>query len=202
MEGISGALTARCVRGEKTPRVDADRKRDRASLSAAGERVRGQPPPSSPLPRCSAFPPVVWWLLSDHGRCNLHLEVVAELPQFLCCARVLEEDSIDFQCINFAGTVAIDGFPDTSDELTQLRVVVVRDHRARRPSFRLAGHKSEVTHGLVPRSGKARKLGRYALNAATDPGERSRPQRGRSSYPPLLELLDRCDQLRDFSSGV
>jgi hypothetical protein len=135
--------------------VERGSKRDRASLSAADERIRGQPPSFSPVSRCSAFPPVVWWLLSDHGRCNLHVEVVAELPQFLCCARVLEEDSIDVGCIDFSGTVAIDGFPDTSDELAQLRVVVVRDHRTRRASFRLAGHESEVTHELAVRSGKA-----------------------------------------------
>jgi hypothetical protein len=75
----------------------------------------------------------------------------------LCCARVLEEDSIDVECIKFAGTVAIDRFTDTTDEFAQLRVVVVRDHRARRPSFRLAGHESEATHRLVSRSGRARR---------------------------------------------
>lgn len=62
-------------------------------------------PPSSPLSWRSAFPPVVWWPLSDHGRCYLHLEVVAELPQSLCRARVLEEDSIDVERINFAKLV-------------------------------------------------------------------------------------------------
>ena len=102
-------------------------------------------------------------LLSDHGRCNLHVEVVAELPQFLCSTRVLEEDSIDVECINFTGTVAIDGFADTCDEFAQLRLVVVRDHRARRPSFRLAGHESEVTHRLVSRIGRARRPGGFVL---------------------------------------
>jgi len=75
------------------------------------------------------------------------LEVVAELPQFLRGARVLEEDSIDVEGINIAGTVTIDDFPDTSDKLAQLRVVVGRDHRARCPSFQHARHESKVTHG-------------------------------------------------------
>src|SRR6188472_1856457 len=90
---------------------------------------------SSPLFRRSAFPPVVWRLLPDHVRCNLHLEIVAELPQFLCRTGVLEENSIDFESIEFAGAVAINGVAYTVHKFTQLRVVVIRDHRARRPSL-------------------------------------------------------------------
>jgi hypothetical protein len=85
-----------------------------------------------------------------------------------CRVRVLEEDSIDAERINFASKVAIDGFPDTSDKLAQLRIVVIRDQRARRPSLRPAGHESEVTHGLVPRNGKVRKPGGHV------PGRRGR----------------------------
>ena len=38
---------------------------------------------ASPLSWRSAFPPVVWLLLPDDGRGNLHLQVVAELPSSL-----------------------------------------------------------------------------------------------------------------------
>jgi hypothetical protein len=72
------------------------------------------------------------------------LEIVAELPQFLCRARVLEENSIDVERIKFAATVAIDSGPDMRDELSQLHVVVIRDQRTRRSSLRLAGHESRL----------------------------------------------------------
>ena len=58
----------------------------------------------------------------------------------------------DVERIQLAGAVAIDGVADTGDKSTQLRVVAIRHHRARRPSLRLAGHESEVTHGLAPRA--------------------------------------------------
>jgi hypothetical protein len=53
----------------------------------------------------------VGWLVPDQRRCKLHLEVVAELPQLLRRLRVLEENSIDIEGVQFAGSVAIDGFP-------------------------------------------------------------------------------------------
>jgi hypothetical protein len=105
---------------------------------------------SSPLSWRSAFPPVVGWLIPDHGRGNLHLEVVAELPQFFCSAGVLEENSIDVERIKLASTVAIDGFPDTRDQFSQLRVVIVHDHRARGLTLRLARHGFEATHRASP----------------------------------------------------
>jgi hypothetical protein len=77
--------------------------------------------------------------------------MVAELPQLLRRARILEQSPVNFERVKFAGTVAIDGVPDTVNEVTQLRLVVVRDHQARRPSLRLTGHMSEVTHGLASR---------------------------------------------------
>jgi hypothetical protein len=107
---------------------------------------------SSALSWRSAFPPVVGWPLPDHGRGNLHWEVVAELPQFFCSAGVLEENSIDVERIKLASTVAIDGFPDTRDQFSQLRVVIVRDHRARGLTLRLASHGFEATHRASPTS--------------------------------------------------
>jgi len=122
-----------------------------STLTAADEGMLGRWRFSLPLSWRSAFPPVGWWLLPDHGCRNLHGEMGAELPQLLRRARILEQSPVNFECVKFAGTVAIDGVPDTVHEVTQLRVVVIRDHRARRPSLRLAGHTSEVTHGLASR---------------------------------------------------
>jgi hypothetical protein len=62
-------------------------------------------------------------------------------------------ERVSEQRIQFAGTEAINGFADTGDKFTQLGRVVVRDHRTRRPSLRLTGPESEVTHGLVPGGG-------------------------------------------------
>jgi hypothetical protein len=87
----------------------------------------------------------VWWLVPDHRRCNLHLEGVAELPQLLRRPRVLEENLINIEWVKLAGTVAIDGLPDAGDKFSQLCAVVVRDHRARRSSLRLAGRECEAT---------------------------------------------------------
>lgn len=101
---------------------------------------------SSPLSGRSAFPPVVGSLLADHGRSNFDMEVVAELPKFLGSAGVLEQNSIDVERIELASTVAIDGIPDARDQVRQLRVVIIRDHRARRLTLRLAGHDYEATH--------------------------------------------------------
>lgn len=52
----------------------------------------------------------------------------------------MEEHVIDLERVEFAGPVAIDGLHDVGDKFSQLCVVVVRDHRPRRLSLRLAGH--------------------------------------------------------------
>jgi hypothetical protein len=91
--------------------------------------------PSQPRPWSSAFPPVAWRLVPDHRRCNLHLEGVAELPQLLRCPGVLEQNLINVERVELAGTVAIDGLPNAGDKFSQLCVVVVRDHRTRRSSL-------------------------------------------------------------------
>ena len=97
-------------------------------------------PPSSPFARSTAFPPVVRRLLSDYRRCDFHLEVVAELPQLLCRPRVLEQNLIDVKGVKLAGAVPIDGFTHADDKVSQLRLVVLRDHRTRCSSLRLVGH--------------------------------------------------------------
>jgi hypothetical protein len=57
----------------------------------------------------------------------------------------LEENLINVERVKLAGTVAIDGLSNVGDKFCQLCVVVVRDHRARRSSLRLAGHECEAT---------------------------------------------------------
>ena len=52
---------------------------------------------------------------------------------------------INVERVKLAGTVAIDGLPNAGDKFSQLCVVVVRDHRARCWSLRLAGHEYEAT---------------------------------------------------------
>lgn len=51
---------------------------------------------------------------------------------------------IDVGRVELAGTVAIDGVPNAGDKFPQLRLVVVRDHQARRSSLRLAGHEQRL----------------------------------------------------------
>ena len=52
---------------------------------------------------------------------------------------------INVERVKLAGAVAIDSIPNPRDKLSQLCMVVVRDHRARRSSLRLAGHEHEAT---------------------------------------------------------
>jgi hypothetical protein len=101
---------------------------------------------TSPFSRSSPFPPVVGWLLEDHRRCDLHVKVVAELPQLLGRSRVLEESTIDLEGIQFTGPVSIDSLPDASNQRSQLCAVIVRNHLTGSPSLRLAGHASEANH--------------------------------------------------------
>ena len=64
--------------------------------------------------------------------------------EFLCRARVMEEDVVDFEGSELASSVAIDGVCDMLDESAQPSVVVLADHRARGLSLRLAGHESRL----------------------------------------------------------
>src|SRR5215218_6282321 len=120
--------------------------RARRQMRARQER-HGRP--SLPLSWSTAFPPVVWWLLPDHRRRNFHREVVAELPQLLRRPGVLEENLIDVEGVNRAGTIPIDGLPNARDKVAQLRLVVLRDHGARCSSLRLAGHEYEATQSAA-----------------------------------------------------
>jgi hypothetical protein len=62
----------------------------------------------------------------------------------------LEENLINIERVKLAGTVAIDRLPNVGDKFSQLCVVVVRDHRARRSPLRLAGHQCEATQESSP----------------------------------------------------
>jgi len=81
-------------------------------------------------------------MVPDHRRRLLYLKVVAELPQLLGRAGVLEDNSIDVERVELARTVAIDGLTDAGHKVSQLRLVVVRDHGPRRTTLRLAGHET------------------------------------------------------------
>src|SRR3954447_16913291 len=105
----------------------------------------------SPLSWGTAFPPIVWWLRPDHRRCNLHRDLVAELPQFFRRPGVLEENSIDVEGVERVGTVAINGLPNAGDEVIQLCLVVLRDHGTRCSSLGLTRHEHEATHGSASR---------------------------------------------------
>jgi hypothetical protein len=122
--------------------------------------------PSSPLPRRSAFPPVVWWLLQDHRRCNLHGEVVAELQQLLRRPRVLEENLIDVERIQFAGAVAIDSLSDgaTSSSSCAWWYSATTERAARRSdlsdtSMRLLSHRARLRHLRADQVGRSRVVG-------------------------------------------
>jgi hypothetical protein len=67
-------------------------------------------------------------MLAYPGGRHLHRQVVAELPQLRCRARVLEEDAIDLEGSELASSVAINGICDMLDESAQLSVVVLTDH--------------------------------------------------------------------------
>ena len=84
----------------------------------------------SPLSWSTAFPPVVWWMLPDHRRCDLRREVVAVLPQLLRRSGVLEQNLVDVEGVKLASAVAIDGLTNAGNEVSQLGLVIRRDHRA------------------------------------------------------------------------
>ena len=82
----------------------------------------------SPLLWRSPFPPVGGRAYSDHVRRELDIHHVAELPELLRCAGVLEQDLVDVEGVHLAGTVAVDGITDTHYEFSQPDLVICR-HR-------------------------------------------------------------------------
>jgi hypothetical protein len=88
---------------------------------------------------------------------------------------------IDVEGVERAGTVAIDGLANVGDKVSQLRLVVLRDHGARCLSLRLAGHKYEATQSQ-PRSGNTGWVARTAGEAWQGPdGHRAVWADGRSA---------------------
>ena len=69
-------------------------------------------------------------MVADQRRCILRLEGVAKLPQLLRRPGVLKENLINIERVKLASTIAIDGLPNAGDKLSQLCLVVVRDHGA------------------------------------------------------------------------
>jgi hypothetical protein len=192
------------------PAVDIEREQERwtaderergyirARLRLLTTEEGGRHSPTLALSWSTSFPPVVWWLLPDRRRCNLHMQQVAELPQILCRPGVLEENLIDVEGVKLAGTVTIEGLPNTGDQISQLRLVVLRDHRARCPSLRLAGHELKATQrsssaaplpaGRTERGGsisvaKSDALAqRHTLDLGLPGGGRRNLERGRRSW--------------------
>jgi hypothetical protein len=79
----------------------------------------------------------MWWLVLDHRRRNLDPEVVAVLPEFFRRTRILEQNAVDVEGVELAGAVAIDSLTNAGDKVSQLCLVVLRNHRARCSSRRL-----------------------------------------------------------------
>jgi hypothetical protein len=93
----------------------------------------------------------VWWLLPDHRRRNLHLEIIAVLPKLLRRSGLLEQNLVDLEGVKLAGAVAIHTLTDTGNKVSQLGLVIFRDHRASYSSLGLARHEYETTLGVRPR---------------------------------------------------
>jgi len=83
---------------------------------------------TSSLLWCPAFPAVGWRLFTDQVRRELDIHHVAELPELLRRTGVLEEDLVDVERIQLAGTVAVNDYTDTRYQLSQLDLVI-RRHR-------------------------------------------------------------------------
>lgn len=87
----------------------------------------------------------MWWPLPDYRRCDLPLEVTAVLPQLLRRSGVLEQNLVDVEGVKLAGAVTIDGLTNAGNEVPQLGLVILRDHRASYSSLRLVRHEYETT---------------------------------------------------------
>jgi len=61
--------------------------------------------------------------------------VIAELPQLLGCAGVLEENPVDAERIELTGAEVVERVADVTEQLTQLFLVVGDDGSLRRLTF-------------------------------------------------------------------
>ena len=103
-----------------------------------------------PLAWSSAFPPVVVRPIADHGGREVHLQLIAELPQLSCRTRVLEQNPIDIEGIQFTGPMTINSVRDVGDQRVQLGLVIPRDDRTRLTPLRLVGHRVRLLSRWQP----------------------------------------------------
>lgn len=119
--------------------------RDGRLATSAGVQLRASLPC-----RRATFPPVVRCTLADQFRGEHDDGEVAELPQFLRGAALLEHDLVGFEGIEFAGAKAVNGFAYVTDKFGQPSFVVRRNRPACRLSLRLGGHMSEAAGPRAP----------------------------------------------------
>lgn len=82
---------------------------------------------ASPRPTSAALPPADRWFVANQPGCDLDVAQVAELPELLRCPRVLEDQFVDFESVEFAGPELFDGVTNVMDEFAQLILVVRGD---------------------------------------------------------------------------
>ena len=95
--------------------------------------------PSSP--RRPAFPPVARRVLADDAGGDLDVAQVAELPQLLGCARVLEDDLVDAEGVELSGSMEVDCLGQALNKPAELLFVVRGDLLSGRLALRLGGHR-------------------------------------------------------------
>lgn len=92
------------------------------------------------MPGCSALPPVGRRLIGNDACGDLDVGKIAELPQLLGGARILEHHRVDVEGVQFTGSVAVDGVGHVLDKPIELLLVVGGDLLACYPPLGLAGH--------------------------------------------------------------
>lgn len=78
----------------------------------------------------AALPPVEGVSIVHEAGGELDIVEIAELPQLLGCAGVLEEDPVDLEGIELPGAEVVQGVPDAGEQLPQLFFVVGGDDLA------------------------------------------------------------------------
>jgi hypothetical protein len=127
-----------------------DRARSWTSGGCPGRRVGGRlptgPTPGLSTVERSAFPPVDRRLLGDHLRSRHHIAEVAEIPQLLGCAAVLEAILVGLEGVQVAGAEPVDGLACATDQRGQLSLVVRGDCLASSPTLSPASPASPASH--------------------------------------------------------
>lgn len=99
----------------------------------------------------SALPPIHCWLIPDDLGGDLGSPKVAELPQFLRRARVLEESPVDAEGIQLAFPEVVYRGAHAIHQRSQLALVVGPDDLPRSLPVGPGGHRSRVVRRLTTR---------------------------------------------------